>query len=180
MLRRVQYRYSYRRHEDADDDVDDDHGDDADDEGNDEDDAAGDECAMMYHFSCSHRKSNNRCGPVAFVAPPTRARYKITIDLLKTRWHFRHSLCEAAATTHSFQAFCKRLQKLREFGGTGFLAKEITKLFVTTPAFLIGSQAQRAWIEAPDGGADFCLFGPGQRRALNRMHVSTASGTGNE
>jgi hypothetical protein len=83
---------------------------------------------------------------------------QIIKDFLAPFWSARKDLCRLA-TEGSWQKFVRRLQQVKGFGGTGFMAKEVTlDTFLTT-----------LWPEPPRDLNTWTAIGPGARRGVARI-----------
>ena len=57
-----------------------------------------------------------------------------------------------------------------QFGGTGFIAKEIVQDLMHTTVFLEFSASSGTWRSICIDVNTFCVVGPGARKGLNRLH----------
>ena len=73
-------------------------------------------------------------------------------------WEASADLAYLAAQTRSWQVVANGMMKLKGFGGSGFMTKEVLQDALQTPIFE-GCVDRNTW----------CLIGPGARRGLNRF-----------
>ena len=73
-------------------------------------------------------------------------------------WHECTNLVVIACKTNSWEAVAKEMMKLKGFGGTGFMTKEVLQDAIHTPV-LSDCIDRDTW----------CPIGPGARRGLNRV-----------
>ena len=79
-------------------------------------------------------------------------------EFLTPLWRKLPDLVKIANETHSWQAVATAMMKLKGFGGTGFMTKEVLQDALHTPVF----------VECIDRNL-WCPVGPGAKRGINRL-----------
>lgn len=79
-------------------------------------------------------------------------------EFLTPLWHKLPSLIQVADKTHSWQAVATEMMKLKGFGGTGFMTKEVLQDALHTSVF-----------EHCVDRNTWCPVGPGAKRGINRV-----------
>jgi|TARA_R110002167_G_scaffold55830_4_gene158553 hypothetical protein len=83
----------------------------------------------------------------------------VVIDqFLTPLWHKLPDLVQVAEKTHSWQAVALEMMKLKGFGGTGFMTKEVLQDALHTSVF-----------ERCVDRNTWCPVGPGAKRGINRV-----------
>ena len=80
-------------------------------------------------------------------------------EFLTPLWYKLPDLVKIASDTQSWEAVAKRMMKLKGFGGTGFMTKEVLQDAIHT-SVLADCTDRNRW----------CPIGPGARRGLNRVY----------
>jgi len=79
-------------------------------------------------------------------------------EFLTPLWYKLPDLVKIASDTQSWEAVAKRMMKLKGFGGTGFMTKEVLQDALHTTMF-VDCIDRNTW----------CPIGPGAKRGLNRV-----------
>ena len=79
-------------------------------------------------------------------------------EFLTPLWHKLPDLVAVANETQSWQAVAIEMMKLKGFGGTGFMTKEVLQDAIHTPVFSTCSDINT-----------YCPVGPGAKRGINRV-----------
>lgn len=83
-------------------------------------------------------------------------------------WEASDDLVRIMRRTKSWEATIERLSKVRGFGGTGFMAKEV----------ILDTMFTSIWDELPEDYNTWCPAGPGARRGINRLREDRATDAG--
>lgn len=89
---------------------------------------------------------------------------------LGSLWERRYDIVRAAEDGYSWQQVVRAIMTVPNYGGTGFLAKELAQDLLKTPLFCTWNSANGSWENRCQDLNDWCPVGPGARRALNRLH----------
>ena len=85
---------------------------------------------------------------------------EVVVDIfLNGLWARSEALWEMAYNTHKWAIFILEMRKIQGFGGTGFMAKEVT----------LDTMFTSVWPTPPEDLNTWCPAGPGARRGLNRV-----------
>lgn len=115
-------------------------------------------------------RSNRQTESQASSVFQVRSLYKRTCANLCTLWQACEKIAEVAVATNSWESVTKCIMKVRGYGGTGFLAKELTQDLLHTPLFGSLNQQQSKWVTCCRDLNSWCAVGPGARRGINRLY----------
>ncbi|OLQ15503.1 hypothetical protein AK812_SmicGene236 [Symbiodinium microadriaticum] len=93
-----------------------------------------------------------------------------TCKQLRGLWDHRFQIALEAERTRSWRAVIESIMRVPHFGGTGFVAKELTSDLLQTCLFCTWSEASQTWESQCEDLNGWCPVGPGARRGLNRLH----------
>ncbi|CAJ1344281.1 unnamed protein product [Effrenium voratum] len=85
-------------------------------------------------------------------------------------WEHRFQVAREAEQSRSWRHVIQTIMAVPNYGGTGFLAKELTQDLLATPLFCNWDEVTGRWDSKCKDLNDWCPVGPGARRSLNRLH----------